>query len=310
MKKLTAILLCILMLFIASSCSRQNARDEDEKNLQEQENFAYIDNNFPITVRGVVINQLPTKIVSFSPALTEIMGELGLENHMVGRTPYCEYSDYVENLPVVGTMLMPDIPLLLQLLPEYILTQTPLSDELNQILSDMGTKVVIIEKATDIDKVTEIYTDLFLMCRGSEYGLESAQAFNKQFKEDYLDAVMPATLSSQKIDTVYLSRELNPATPDTFENCIMQDMGLNNLAQGTNWDANQGDINPKLILAALESDDAKIKESSAYSQSDAVKSNNIIKINFDPIERQSPRMVREIKSVVSYIYADSNYEQK
>lgn len=303
MKKIVCAFLCVFLLIFTVGCNKKDQNKTDDENLVIQENIT--DPNYPITVRGVVIDQLPTKIVSFSPAITEIMGELGLENYLVGRTPYCDYSVYVENLTVVGTPLVPDIEKLLPLMPEFIFSQSPLSDEFMDTISGMGTKIVVFPKGKDIDEILDIYRDIFLICKGKESGLRAAEEFNENFMVEYTNALIDGMSSSTRIDAVYLAGEMNLATPDTFEGSIMLAMGLNNLAQGENWDNTASNLNPKLIIVASGSgiNRRDIENSDDFDGSDAVDDENYILINHIPIERQSPRMIREIKSVVSQIYA-------
>lgn len=299
MKRFIYILLCIVMLLSFSSCDNKKETEINNENIVEQPNL--IDNNYPITIRDVEIGSQPTKLVSFSPAITEIMGELGLENYLVGRTPYCEYSEYIEALAVVGTDINPDMKTLLALLPEYVLTQSPLAPEIAEALSNMGTKVIVIPKAINLDEIMDIYKDIYLICRGKEDGNKAAEMFNSKFLNEFTQAVLPAASRAQLLDAVYLSGDMNAATSDTFEHYLMGRMSLNNIASGENWNAQSSDINPYIIIATLGMDIDGIKGKKPYSTSDAVKNDNILIINYVPIENQSPRMIREIKSIVSFI---------
>lgn len=307
MKKLYILILCALFLISAASCNKkekQSVEDEQSSNIVIQESAKP---DFPVSIRGVSIEQTPTKIVSFSPAITEIMAELGLHKNLVGRTEYCEYSsvDYIAKLPSVGTAVVPDMPQLLALMPEYIITQSPISESLNETLSGMGTKVIIIPKAKNIIEVTDIYKDLFMLCQGGTTGEQAANAFNEEFINQFTQVMstIPVVEESSKLNGVYLSSEFNAATPDTFESYLLGAMRLVNVAQGENWLITNKDINPDIIIVPISSDINELQKTSIYSESDAVDNDNIKSVNHVPIERQSPRMIIELKGLIASIYS-------
>ncbi len=61
------------------------------------------------------------RIVSFSPALSRMLVDLGLEDSIVGRTPYCEFLD--DSIAVVGDLLRVDYERLVDLEPTHVLIQ-------------------------------------------------------------------------------------------------------------------------------------------------------------------------------------------
>jgi len=63
------------------------------------------------------------RIVSFSPALSRMLVDLGLEDHIVGRTPYGTFLD--DSVAVVGDLQRVDYERLLDLQPTHVLIQAP-----------------------------------------------------------------------------------------------------------------------------------------------------------------------------------------
>jgi len=63
------------------------------------------------------------RIVSLSPAITECVAELGLADHLVGRTPWCEACP--AEVPVVGTLLDVDAEAMVRAAPKLVLVQPP-----------------------------------------------------------------------------------------------------------------------------------------------------------------------------------------
>ena len=78
----------------------------------------------------------PTRIVSLSPGITEVMEQLGRSSGLVGISDYCAPLKDGSPLPRMGTALTPNYEAILRANPDLILTQeardTPL-DELRQL---------------------------------------------------------------------------------------------------------------------------------------------------------------------------------
>jgi iron complex transport system substrate-binding protein len=63
------------------------------------------------------------RIVSLSPAISRTLVDLGLEDRIVGRSPYCTFLD--ADVPVVGDLLNVDYERIVRLEPTHLLVQAP-----------------------------------------------------------------------------------------------------------------------------------------------------------------------------------------
>lgn len=73
--------------------------------------------------RKVLFSNPPRRIVSLCPSITETLYELGLENHVVGRTSYCIHpEDKVKGATVIGGTKQVDVNLIRELKPDLIIT--------------------------------------------------------------------------------------------------------------------------------------------------------------------------------------------
>lgn len=61
------------------------------------------------------------KVVSLSPALTEMISYLGGEKHLVGRCSACDYPASVKKLPVAGKFGLPEIEQIVALKPDWVI---------------------------------------------------------------------------------------------------------------------------------------------------------------------------------------------
>ena len=105
------------------------------------------------------------RIVSLSPAMTEIICHLGLRENLVGRSEVCNYPESVKNLPIAGAFAKPNVEKILRLKPTHIVTNDLINPGVISIFKQHK-----IEAVYDIDKLTKSeasrYTDRIL----AEYG--------------------------------------------------------------------------------------------------------------------------------------------
>ncbi len=67
-------------------------------------------------------NAGPARIISLAPSATEIIAALGLDDRLVGRTPYCHYPPRVERVEQVGAMFDLNLERVRALKPDLVLT--------------------------------------------------------------------------------------------------------------------------------------------------------------------------------------------
>ena len=81
-------------------------------------------------------------IISTTPAITEIIYELGGVDKVVGVSDYCTYPDIVKKLPKVGTAITPNYEMILKLRPKFVLTQSMQDGRFENRLKKMGISTV------------------------------------------------------------------------------------------------------------------------------------------------------------------------
>jgi iron complex transport system substrate-binding protein len=62
----------------------------------------------------------PQRIISLAPNVTEIIFELGAQEHLIGRTEFCLYPNAAQKIPSVGGYLNPDYEKIVDLQPDVI----------------------------------------------------------------------------------------------------------------------------------------------------------------------------------------------
>ena len=59
---------------------------------------------YPVTLNGTEILKAPEKIVSLTPAYTEILFEMGYGDRIVAVSDYCDYPESVKELPKAASL--------------------------------------------------------------------------------------------------------------------------------------------------------------------------------------------------------------
>ncbi|MDR2654963.1 MAG: helical backbone metal receptor [Oscillospiraceae bacterium] len=267
------------------------------------------DNNWPVTVENLTIANKPKRVVSLSPALTETIYSLALSESMIGRSDFCDYPAQVLELESVGTAQMMDIQKLLALQPDYVLTQIELSALDMQKLQEMGAQVLLIPRASTIEGMLNIYKDLFIFFRGLNQGVSDGENYCENFSQQ-LNQIFDSVPDLPQYSAIYIVG-LNifdtAATPDTLEGQLMAGLGLKNIAEnGKNWHygfANLEKDNPELIIASNSISFEGLRENAYFADIDAVRQSRIFFVNKVSFERQSPRLLLDLRALKEMIYA-------
>ena len=84
------------------------------------------------------------RIVSYSPALTELVCHLQKEQCLVGRSVSCDRPGSVKKLPAVGDFGKPDLEKLARLKPDLVLADTFQDAAIRRSMEALGIRVVVL----------------------------------------------------------------------------------------------------------------------------------------------------------------------
>lgn len=91
--------------------------------------------------------EIPARIVSTSPSITETLFALGLGDRVVGVSTYCRYPPAVAALPKVGTFLKPDAETIARLKPDLVFVHKGPNNVLTQ-LGTLGIKTAVVDRGS------------------------------------------------------------------------------------------------------------------------------------------------------------------
>lgn len=173
---------------------------------------------FPITVCGTEIKEEAKRVISLSPAVTEIIAELGYVDRLCGISSYCDYPRDLD-IQAVGSAENPEMDMITGLKADVLFTLSGLSERDIYALEEAGTAVVCLETPSTLEGYTKLYSDIASVFAGEKVGTEKGSAAVQALK-----AGISTAFSGSYI---YVTPKLTVAGADTFENAVLSLAGEN-----------------------------------------------------------------------------------
>lgn len=166
---------------------------------------------FPIEICGTEVSAEAKRVVSLSPAVTEIIAELGYSDRLCGISSYCDYPELT--LQTVGSPENPDIEIITALKPDVLFTLSDLSERDIYAIEECGTAVVVLETPASVEEYGELYSNI-----GSAFvGDEQAKVFGEEAVLTLNSAANTVNLTS----FVYVTGKMTAAGTGTFEDALL-----------------------------------------------------------------------------------------
>ncbi len=265
------------------------------------------------TGRQVNIEEVPERIVSFGPSITEILFALGLGDKVVGVTDFCDYPEEALDKPKVGNAWSPSIESVVELEPDVVFTVE--SEQFNSELGALGYTYFILDPE-DFYSITD---DIRLV--GEVTGaLAEGERLAKDM-EDVIDDVIERVQGAETLKVFMIVDATDPNMPWTagggsFIHDIITIAGGENIAAWVADDYVQMsieeivDAEPDIIvvqtmMGGLPTITAEeLQEHIIWQQLDAVKQGNIYFIDGDLISRPGPRIVQGLEAIARIIHPE------
>lgn len=270
---------------------------------------------FPLTItddfqREVTIAKQPERIISLSPANTEILFVLGLGEEIVGVTNICDYPPYVEGKERIGDYDNPSLEKIIELEPDLILASHGNPDQVIDDLVNLGYIVVGLNPKS----VDEIAASILIV--GKITGRNSEAAKLAEEMNERIEAVVSRTgslaeNSKPRVLYVVWYPPLWTAGSETFIDELIQKAGGSNIAKDlTGWpQMNRETVierNPQVIIVGYSEDQPElittVKNESLFHQTDAFKYDRIYTIDTDIVSRTGPRIVDALEEMAKMIH--------
>lgn len=249
---------------------------------------------YPVILNDTEIAKAPEKIVSLTPAYTEILFEMGYGDKIVAVSDYCDYPEDVDKLPKAASSANPDISAIKKLKPDLVITATPIVTKDKITLEAEGIKVLTITSPRTIEEFENIYKFFGLAFEGLFEGESVGEkAFSDVRKQ--LDAIKKTDLKF-----VYVTAASTPAGGDTFESAILSLFGTNCAkdSEGYSYKAeNLKENQPDIIFVSDSLGEDILTSNKNYSSLTAVEAGNTAVLENKYFERPSARITKLLSDV-------------
>jgi len=275
---------------------------------------------FPLTItdsldRQITLKELPQRVVSLAPSLTEILFAVGAGDQVVGVTEYCNYPAEAESREQVGAFSAKTISVekIVALKPGLVLASGPIHEPVIEALENVGVVVVSVDPAT----LDEVYEDIELVGRMTGHPEAAAQTVAEMKSRIGEVVAVVETIPRAERVTVFWQiwdEPLMTAGPDTFPGqMIALAGGINIFAElSEDWPTVSVEEvlkrNPAVIVGPDTHGDKLTPEvvggRPGWDQIDAVRNKRIHLIDGDIVSRPGPRLADALIAVAQALYPD------
>lgn len=254
---------------------------------------------YPVSAGSLIFSGSPETAVSLSPAITEMICELGYSDKLIGRSSYCDYPESVLNKSELGSAANPDAEAIISAAPQLLISQSPIAKKDITAIEEAGTRVMITPAPDSVEELYSRYIDIAAVFGGSLSCTEAAD-----------NAMRPLTTALHQADGtigsfVYImSPQLAAASDATFAGSFFSCFGSN--AAGNEEDIiltaeRLSELDPEwLIIPSSMAEDVPEEISSL----DAYQNGNVIILDentLERIERPTSRLSETVYKILDQI---------
>ena len=295
----------------AEETTEETTEETEESSEESQEEDGFYPFDYTDAYGNTVTIEGPAeKIVSVSPAMTEIIFALGEGDRLVGRSDYCDYPAEVFDIEAVGPIDLPDTELIVSLEPDLVIASSVFSEEAYNALTDAGITVAIVRDESSFEGMFEVVQEVADLIGIPEEGAAYVEDLEAAYDEI-------ATEPSEDAPSVYYCMSYGEygdytAGADTFINDIIEAAGaVNAAADIEGWSISTEallEADPDYILVpAWGYDDFLVTE--PYTELTAVAEGRVIAIDNNMFERQGPRNIEAVELIQAAIASASDVEE-
>jgi len=263
--------------------------------------------------RQVDINEIPERIVSFGPSITEILFALDLGENVVGVSDFCDYPEAAKLKPKVGNAFSPSIEAVVGLEPDLVLTVK--HEQFNSELDSLGIKYIVLDPK-DVDSIVDSI-ELAAEVTGK---VKEGNQLVKDMR-DRISQVVNVAEGAPKVSVFFIVDATDPNNPWTAGPGSFID-DIITMAGGENIAAEAPAAWAQLSVEQIVSSDPDIiiiqtmvggvptvskevlEEHPAWQEMTAVKQDSIYFIDGDLVSRPGPRIVQGLEEMAKIIHPE------
>ena len=247
--------------------------------------------------RHVQLDTAPQRIVSISPAITEVMFLVGAQDKLVGVSDFCNYPPETEKITKIGGMHNINFEQLLSLHPDVVLIGSMISQKDVDAIEKMGIPVICIVEESSLEGMAEMMEVVGKITQCEGKGNAEAAKWRERIAELRGNAPNPADRKCVYYVVGFGDGGDFTAPKNTHIQEIIELAGGRNAGGSlTGWNISREylfKVNPDIIVVRQEDRDAFVSRH-PYTQLDAVKNGKVYPIESGWIDVVSLRNMQAV----------------
>jgi len=295
-KMLILLLVAALVLMFSQGCSP--AKQEVQQGKLVKDSLG----------REILIEQAPKKIISVSPAITEILFALGLEEEIIGVSNYCDYPQQATTKEKMGGFENPNLELIAASEPDLVFVSAGVQEEVIGKLEQLNIKVV----ALDADTIEEVLENIILagIFTGKDKEAQELTADLKARMAEVTSKVKDRP--KPKVFYEVWDEPLMSAGSSSFIHNIIETAGGINVAADnskryyTYSIEKLLEVDPDFYFINTHSHTPQdIKKRAGYQALKAVQNNKVFTLEDNLISRAGPRVIDGLEQMARIIHPEA-----
>ncbi len=287
MKHLKPVALLLLGILLLAGC-------HSPKNTQKQEAFFTWEDSYQ---RPIVLEEAPQRIVSISPAITEVMFLVGAQDKLVGVSDFCKYPPETEKITKIGGMHNINFEQLLSLHPDVVLIGSMISQQDVDAIEKMGIPVVCIVEESSLAGMAEMMEVIGKITQCEEKANSEAAKWRERITKLKANAPDPENRKCVYYVVGFGDGGDFTAPKNTHIQEIIELAGARNAGDSlTGWNISREylfKVDPDIIVVRKEDKDAFVSRY-PYTLLNAVKNNRVYPIESGWIDVVSLRNMNAV----------------
>lgn len=334
-KRIAAWMLAFTLAFALSACGSngpQAAADETNAGLEQgqaqgqertdgktESGQADLKTQYPLTVKDATgheftFDKAPEKIVSVSPAETESLFALGLDEQIVGVSDYDDYPEAALSKPKMGGITKPNEESLIAAQADIVFTGISMKADTVEKLRSLGINIFKVEPKTLDDVIANI--ELYGQITDRQEQAKQVTDRMKADRDRVVEAVKDLKPEEKKKVYVEFSPGYTVGKGEFMDELITISGGVNVASDITGWskisEENIIQADPDVILYAKELVDFDTKKPleeiirgrSGWDKITAIKENRVVGLDDNTLSRPGPRLTEGLLEMAKGIYPD------
>lgn len=257
----------------------------------------------------VTVDAEPEKVISLSPANTEILFAVGAGDRVIGRTDYCSFPEEASEVASIGTYTSPNTELIISLEPDVVFASDYIDDSIRQQVEAAGAKVVVFS-ADSVEGVQDLIIQAGEILNLNGNAEELVDSMNAKLKK-----IQENVLSEGGSKSVFVDiGSFYSAGPGSLLDDMLNQIGVTNVAAdiGETWPQLSVESiiekNPDVYISLYTAPE-ELEKTAGLSELDCLKGDSVVYFQefsneSDMIQRAGPRVVDGIEILAENIYTD------